>query len=46
MRTSGETILTKMPADVQAEFNRTVRKVIAAFLVEGSGLTVARKSAA
>jgi NAD-dependent SIR2 family protein deacetylase len=45
MRRSGETILTKMPADVQAEFNRTVRKVIAAFLVEGSGLTVARKSA-
>jgi|CZKG01.1.fsa_nt_gi hypothetical protein len=36
MRSEAHTILTSMPADVAAEFNGTVRKAIAAFLLEGS----------
>jgi NAD-dependent SIR2 family protein deacetylase len=36
MRSQSESILTSMPPDVQAKFNSTVRKAIAAFLIEGS----------
>jgi hypothetical protein len=36
MRSEADTLLTNMPPDVQAEFNTTVRKAIARFLMEGS----------
>jgi NAD-dependent SIR2 family protein deacetylase len=37
MRPAGRTLLTSMPDDVKAEVHRTVRKALAAFLMEVSG---------